>query len=286
MRPSFSKLKQPFIVAVAAEPEPEANIAVIKTATFEGADAFDLHLMALDRQYHNKGDLRKIISSTSKPVMTLFYRWNMKGMVNIPDEERVRTQLDALDVGSAGFDITADIFDPTPGPDSWTPEARAYSMDRNAAPREVSYRPEAVKKQMKLIEQAHSMGGEVLLSAHTRVVLNTEKSIAIAKELESRGADMIKIVSVCLNQEDLLEAFRTIVELKKTLKVPFQFQCHGEHGKLTRLVGPMLGSMLVFCNQYYRAGGFHHQPLVRGMKSILQWADWEVTKTPEEEMFI
>lgn len=286
MRPSFVKLPKPFIVSVVGDKEPDGAIATIKRAEYDGADAFDLHMMSLERQYHNYKDLRKIISSTVKPVFLLYYRWNMKGMLDVPDDERVEAQLVGIEAGAAGLDITADIFDPSPGPDSWTPEAHAYSTNRNSKPREISMKPEVIDKQKKLIERVHNMGAEVLLSAHTRVVMNCEQVVELAKEMESRGPDAVKIVTVALNEDDLIEAMKTTVELKKTLKVPFQFQCHGEHGKILRVVGPMLGSMLIFCNQQFNPGGFHHQPLVRSMRKVLQNVDWRVTKPVDEEMFI
>lgn len=286
MRPSFVNLPKPFIVSVVGDKNPDGAIATIKRAEYDGADAYDLHLMNLERKYHNVKDLRSIITTTSKPVLLLYYRWTMKGMLDIPDEERVKAQLVGIEAGAAGLDVTADIFDPSPGPDSWTQEAHVYSTNRKSKPREISMKPEVIKKQKELINKVHDMGAEVLMSTHTRVPMSCEQVIELAKEIESRGPDAVKIVTVALNEEDLLEAIKTTIELKKIMKVPFQFQCHGEHGKIIRIVGPMLGSMLIFCNQQFNPGGFHYQPLVRSMRKVLQNVDWKVTKSVDEEMFI
>jgi hypothetical protein len=281
MRPSFAKLPQPFIVNVIREKEPESAIATIKNAEYDGAQAHDLHLSSLGSSYHNYKDFRRIIASTSKPVLVLHYRHTN----DIPDEERVKLQLMAIEAGAAGIDIPADVFDPHHASFANAPEGTVQPHGGKEVPKELSKDPAVIEKQMQLIEKVHAMGAEVLLSSHTRVVMSCEQVVAHALEMQSRGADMVKIVSVCQNEDQLIEAFRSIVALKRVMKVPFQYQCHGEHGKLTRVVGPMLGSMLVFCNQRFAAHTFNEQPLVHAMRSVFQNIDWRIAKPPEEENF-
>ncbi|MDF2722782.1 MAG: type 3-dehydroquinate dehydratase [Paenibacillus sp.] len=276
MRPSFAKLPQPFIVNVIREKDPESAIASIKNAEYDGAQAHDLHLTALGKQYHNRKDLRRIIASTANPVLTLNYRYTD----DVTDEERVAGLLLAIEAGTAGVDIPADFFDP-----NYTSYVHAQPDYTGKQPKELSMDPAVIDKQRKLIETIHAMGAEVLLSSHTRIVMSSEQVVAHALEMQSRGADMVKIVSVCMNEDQLIEAFRSIVALKRVMKVPFQYQCHGEHGKLTRVVGPMLGSMLVFCNQRFAAHTFNEQPLVHAMRSVFQNVDWRIAKPPEEESF-
>jgi 3-dehydroquinate dehydratase len=283
----FSELPKPFIVGVVSELDPENCIKTIKMSEYEGADAFDLYLHSLDKKYLNKQDLKSIFSSTRQPVLTLNYRWNFKGPIDITDEERMRQHLLALEAGSSGLDMEADFFDEVSGPISWTKEAYAYATNPESIPREISYNPRAIERQMKVIQEVQKAGGEVLLSAHTRIPLSAEKIVKIAKDLQQRGPNMIKIVAVCRNEEDAMENLKACMTLKKDLKVPFQVQGHGEHGKITRIVNPMLGAMLVFCHQSLKPGGFHDQPLIRAMKAVFDSMKWiEVTKPLEEEKFL
>jgi hypothetical protein len=277
VRPSFAKVPQPFICGVIREADPESAIAAIKNSEYDGAQAFTLHLSRMGSQYLNYNDLRKIMISTTRPILVLNYRNN--GF--IPDEERVKMQLVAIEAGAAAIDLPADTFDPNAA--DWNGNTPVDLADTK--PKELSMKPEVIEKQKKLIEQVHAMGAEVLLSSHTRVVMTTEQVIAHAQEMESRGADAVKMVSACTNEDELLEAFKSIAALKHILKVPYQYQSHGEHGKLTRVVGPMLGSMLVFCNQRFTSFTLHEQPLIHAMRSVFQNVDWTIAKPAEEESF-
>jgi 3-dehydroquinate dehydratase len=283
----FTELPRPFIVGVISEPDPENCIKAIKLSEYDGAVAFDLYLHSLEKKYLNKQDLRTIFSSTNCPVLTLNYRWNLKGLIQITDEERVRQHMLALEAGSAGMDIEADLFDEVPGPVPWTKEAFEYSTNDSSRPRELSFDKKAVERQKKLFKEVQQAGGEVLLSAHTRVPLTAEKIVKIGKELEARGANMAKIVAVCRNQEDVLENIKGCITLKKEIKIPFQLQGHGEQAKVLRVINPMLGAMLVFCHQTFKPGGFHDQPLIRAMKAIFDNTAWiNVTRPLEEEKFL
>lgn len=287
VKKKFTELPRPFIVGVVSEPDPENCIKTIKMSEYDGATAFDLYLHSLEKKYLNKKDLRTIFSSTNCPVLTLNYRWNMKGPIQITDEERVSQHMLALEAGSAGMDIEADLYDEVPGPLPWTKEAFEYSTNDNSRPRELSFDKKAVSRQKKLFKEVQQAGGEVLLSAHTRVPLTAEKILAIGKEIESRGVNMAKIVAVCRNEEDMLENIKGCIALKKKLKIPFQLQGHGEYAKVLRVINPMLGAMLVFCHQTLKPGGFHDQPLIRVIKSIFDNLSWiKVTKSLKEENFL
>lgn len=117
--------------------------------------------------------------------------------------------------------------------------------------------------------------------------MTAEKILKIGKELESRGANMAKIVAVCRNEEDVLENIKGCIALKEGLKIPFQLQGHGEQAKVLRVINPMPGAMLVFCHQAFKPGGYHDQPLISAMKAVFDRVKWiEVTKPLEEETFL
>jgi coenzyme F420-reducing hydrogenase beta subunit len=72
-----------------------------------------------------------------------------------------------------------------------------------------------------LIETVHEMGAEAQLSPLTCVVMSCGQVVVHALEMQSRGADEVKIVSFCTNDNELIEAFKSIVTLKRTLQTPF-----------------------------------------------------------------
>jgi len=242
--------------------------------------------MILEKQYLNEKDLGKIFKSTEKPVLVCHYRWDYEKPLPMDEEKRVRILVDAVRWGASGVDLEADAFDPTPGPLPWSAEAQKYWLDPKAKPRDFTTSREAIKRQKQVIEEIHSLGGEVLMSAHTRVRLPAEHCVAMAKEIEARGADIVKIVRIDTSYEDLLELLRTTIELKKALKVPFIMMSHGQHAKLARLVCPMLGSMLVFGVQPISPGAFPLQPPLRTLKAVLENVDWSVTLSPEEQTWL
>lgn len=263
MKPSFANLPKPFIASVITESDPDSCIAAIRNSEYDGAHAFDLHLRSLEQQYHNTHDLGRIIKSTSRPMLMINYRSNEHWAGQASDEDRVESHLMAVKAGASACDIMGDMYDPSP--------------------LEISYKPEAIDKQKRLIDKIHKMGSEVLMSSHTWVSMNTEQTIEHMKALESRGADMVKIANAVDSEEELLEAFRTTVELKKELNVPFVHICMGEFGKIHRFVGPLLGSSLIFCVQQYTQRGHKEQPLVRAAKAVFDNLDWRVARSAIEK---
>jgi hypothetical protein len=257
----------------------------MKLAEYDGADAFDLELQGLDSEYRNPRALRQVFEVTAKPIFTVYRRYSLRGtdlVENESDEDaRMRAQLDLLDVGSSGFDMELDTFDPRPGPSNTTPEGKRYSYERGSPPREVSTDPSAVERQVRLIEEAHRRGGEVLASAHTLTRLTPEEALRLGRLAEERGADALKIVQFCACYDDVVESLASTVLLKRELKIPFVFMAMGEYGKLTRIIAPLMGSMLVFARQDYRPGSFLDQPPVRAMRAFLTSADFRITRRAE-----
>ena len=259
MRPSFVNLSKPFIVQVVTQPDPDSAIADIRNGEYDGAHAFDLHLRALESQYINRNDLERIIKSTCRPMMMINYRndntWDRK----ISDEERAEMLLLGVESGASACDVMGDFYE--------------------KSELEICRKPEIVSKQKHLVDRIHALGGEVVMSSHTWVHMTTEQVLEHMKELESRGADMVKVAAAVNNEEELIEAFETTLALKRELKVPFIHICMGQYGKLHRFVGPMLGSSLIFCVQQYTPKGHKEQPLVRAAKAVFDNLDYRVART-------
>lgn len=263
---SFVNQKKPFVVGVLREKSMMSNIATILNGEADGADAFDLHINWLPESDRSPENLKRIISSTKLPVLALYYREITPFSNPVPtEEERIAYQLRAVECGAAGVDLQADLFDS----DAKASLEGSKLSFAAANPNEITLKPEAVQKQKELINKIHKMGAEVLLSSHVGVTLTCEQGVELALEMESRGADIIKIVSLCGGDDQLIEILKTINELKKRLHTPFVYLGGGEDGKLTRIIGAMLGNALVFANQRYEENSTLIQPLIRSVKTVL-----------------
>ncbi len=282
----FSKIPQPFMCTIITETNPTDCIRNIWLSDYDGTDAYEMHLMMLGKEFLNENDLGPIFKSTVKPILLSHYRWDYKKHIDMDEGKRIKLLIDCFRCGADGIDLEADAFDPVPGPPEWSDEARRYSLDPSSKPREFTMNLEAIKRQKEVIEEIHGLGGEVLMSAHTRVRLAVEQCVWMAKEIEGRGADIVKIVRVDTSHEDMLDTLRATLELKKVLKIPFIMGSHGQHSKIGRVVCPMLGSMLAWCTQPISPGGYPLQPPIRVQKAAWENIDWSVTQPPEEQTWL
>ena len=59
-------------------------------------------------------------------------------------------------------------------------------------PEELTEDTEAIEKQMKLIQEIHAAGAEVLMSSHILKFTPAERVLEVALEQKRRGADILK----------------------------------------------------------------------------------------------
>ncbi len=282
----FRDLPQPFVCCVLIDdPTPDGVLRTMKLAEYEGADAFDLELQGLEPEYRTPAALQPVFQAATRPIFTVYRRYTLRGSTFVAAETdeaaRMRAQLDLLDLGSFGFDMELDTFDPQPGPPLATDAGKRHAYDRQSPPREISTDPRAVERQMRLIDEAHRRGGEVLASSHALTRLTPAGALAIGRLAEERGADAVKIVQFCASYEDVLEALAASVLLKRELRIPFVHMAMGEYGKLVRPLAPLFGSMLVFARQDYAPGSFLDQPPVRAMRALLASVDFRISRRAE-----
>jgi 3-dehydroquinate dehydratase len=279
----FRNLPHPFVCCVLIDdPTPDGVLRTMKLAEYEGADAFDLELQSLEPACRTPGALRALFEQATRPIFTVYRRYTLEGSsfvyAEADEEARMRAQLDLIEVGSMGFDMELDTFDPQPRPRLDTDEFKRRMYDRASPACEISYAPRAVERQLQIIEEAHRRGGEVLASSHALVRLTPERALAIGRLAEERGADAVKIVQFCANDTDVVEALASTVRLKHELRIPFVLMAMGEYGKLVRAMSPLLGSMLVFARQDYTPGSFLDQPPVRAMRAVLSNVDFRISQ--------
>ena len=80
--------------------------------------------------------------------------------------------------------------------------------------------------------------------------MHGDQLVDLVEFLAERDPDIIKIVTRCNTEEELVEAFDTMRRLKKlNLRQKISFHCCGEMGRTTRLINPVLGSYMCFCTK-------------------------------------
>ena len=181
---------------------PSECISIAKNAVYDGADAFGLQLEKLLPEYANQDTYRSIYAAMgTRPIYITSYR-NYSNE-NKSDEECMDKLLEGLEAGATLGDIMGDIYCRTEG--------------------ELTYDREAVARQKDLIDKIHSMGKEVLMSTHVHKFRTADQVLEIALAHQERGADISKIVTGALSEEEEMENLRITQMLKKELSVPFIF---------------------------------------------------------------
>lgn len=252
---SFSELPRPLVVGSVRQKTADGAIAEIQAEEADGARAFILHIQYMDERYRNFEAFKRIAAATECPVMAINYRQK-----NGPsDERRLEVMREAVRAGFRSVDIPMYIFDD----DTISSLSLCDLTFASANPQEVSMRPEVISKQKALIRELRDMGAEVLMSAHVLVEFSCEQAVSLALEMESRGANIVKIITDCKSKEQQLEILRTNLELKKSLDVPFLYTCAFEYNRFIRFNAPFFGSMLVFGHHEYSELSNREKPLIK-----------------------
>ncbi len=247
---SFCRENAPYITAMIQETTPQKAIARIRNSISEGATAIGYHLEMLGKEYRTAEQLKNIFSyAQDKPIYITNYDWNEKSAYETA-EERFDELFLALDCGATLIDVPGDTFAEKKTPD------------------ELTFDTAAVEKQMRLIEKIHERGGEALISSHVLKYREPEAVLAIAKEQQRRGADVIKIVTAANSEAEEEANLRACSLLKKELEKPFLFLAGGTHCQLLRNLGPFLGAHMWLTVQEYTEVTAMVQPLLKNVVAI------------------
>lgn len=243
----LSALPAPAVAGVVREKNARSAIAEIQNCLYDGADMIDLHVSCLENS--DTKSLREIIGASRLPILALNYDQHYdRTALGQTEEERVESLLRAVEAGAAGIDMQGYTFH-LPSKKAFCGEDR-FSFTKGG-PKEVVTDPAVIEKQCRLIQQVHSMGAEVLLSCHPGIPMNCEQVVELARFLEQRGPDIIKIVTRANTQEDADECIRTMLALKKEIKTPVSYHANGNAGVVTRIINPLLGGQIAFCVDRY-----------------------------------
>jgi len=255
MRPSFLKLNAPYLAAIVIEPTPELTIANILNGEHEGAEAFMVDIAAWKPECLTKEILTRLFHCCGRPMMPLCYRSRNLGADKVSDDDRADLMIRCIDAGAAACDIMGDLFAP--------------------APHELTRDKKAIAKQKKLIKRMHDLGAEVLMSSHIyNEYVPGDAVLEHMLEIQNRGVDIAKIVVSANTDDELIEAFRTTVLLKKSLKVPFVHLCNGKFARIQRYMAPVLGATLTFGFREYTAHATGPQPIIRNARAVLDELSW------------
>ena len=255
MRPSFLNKPYPVITGIMAGQTPQELIAEAKNSEFDGAQGIAIDLLDLRPEFRNPESLKSIIDSVGLPFMFYFYR-NDKQQ-NLDDDARQEVLLAAADAGASMIDVMGDLYDPYP--------------------LELTYNPSAIEKQKRLIDKIHAKGADVVISSHMPSrSRTTEQVIEQLLEQASRGPDVVKIVTAVNTEEELAEAVRTTMMLKRELSIPFIHLCVGKFGRPHRFFGPALGVSILFAVHRYDTRYGMTQPTIQAMKAVLDNIHWNI----------
>ena len=249
--------KKPLLTCVITDNTTRKCIATIRNAIYDGADAFYLDYSKLDDEDRTVSSLKKIFDyCEDKPVMVMCYRRKLRP--DMTDEKIADGLLRSIEAGASIVDVLGDLY--------------------NQSPLQLSKDPESFEKQKKLVERIHSMGGEVMMSSHTWIPMTSKQTLEHARELLSRGADMIKIACTASSEEEVTMAFHSTLKLKNEFNAPFLHVCMGQYGKLHRVISPMIGSSMALCVQSYNDVGMYDQVLLKATKAVFDNLDWRTAR--------
>ncbi|MBQ4638749.1 MAG: type I 3-dehydroquinate dehydratase [Clostridia bacterium] len=252
MKPTFANSEKPLLTVMLQCQTPETAIGRIRNANMLGADAYGLQVESLKPEYQNPDTYKRIISEMKgRPCYATNYRSSFNAGKS--DDELKEGLITLAKSGVTLLDVIGDMFCPHP--------------------EQLTDNEDAVKKQIELINELHSLGAEVTISSHILKFTPAQRVLEVAFEQKRRGADVIKIVTGASTMEQQIENLRITDLLKRELDAPFLFLSGGECS-LHRRLGIKLGCCMALCVYEHDALSTPSQPLLSTMKTICDRVDF------------
>ncbi len=243
MKASFLNSEKPLITAMIKKMDtPELCIEEAERSLAAGAEAFGFQADNCPRVNHTPENFKRIFASMQgKPIYITNYKLNHNK--DLTYDEIAEELLMMVDCGATLVDVMGDIY--------------CKSED------ELTFDPEAMRKQRELVDKIHEKGGEVLMSSHINKFTPAERVLEIAFEHKRRGADVSKIVVHSNTMSEQMENMRITALLKEKLGIPFLFLVGGDYCKLHRRMGILAGNSISLC-MHEAPEGIEHptQPLI------------------------
>ena len=149
---SFFNRQTPAVTALLSEKSVNDFMVQMRAAEFDGADAIAAELKFLPPEERTRENFSAMMNCTQLPYMFISYRNDT--FLGADDEARQKYLLLAAECGAEVIDVMGDLFDPS-----------ELELTRDAS---------AVKKQMKLIDEIHSIGSKVIMSSHMKIFRTKE----------------------------------------------------------------------------------------------------------------
>lgn len=245
-KPTFLTYNKPLLCCMVQAETPDRINELIALSLPEGAEAFGMQLCRLKPEFRRPEIYRELFN---RPDGLPTYVTNYRFFENSGKSDDVLAQelLELAECGATLCDVMGDYYGITKG--------------------ELTLNPEAISKQMKLIDNLHERGAEVLMSSHVSKFIPAEQVLEIALEHQRRGADICKIVTDGSDMAAQIENIRIIDLLKRELDIPFLYLAGGECRILRRL-GGHVGNCMSLCVHEYDKIATREQPILREMKAI------------------
>lgn len=243
---TFLTYEKPLLTCMVQADNPDRIKELIDASLPEGAEAIGMQFCKLREEYRNEDTYKELFAYSGLPVYVTNYREHISN-VGKSDDTLAAELLNFAECGATLCDVMGDIFD--------------ASVD------ELTMDEEAIKKQMKLIDDLHQKGAEVLMSSHVRKFVPAERVLEIALEHQKRGADICKIVTGAENMAEQIENIRILNLLKENLKIPFLYLSLGE-SRILRRIGGALGNCMSLCVHEYDEYATKSQPLIKDVKLL------------------
>ena len=244
---TFLSYENPLLTCMVQADNPDRIKELIDLSLPEGAEAFGMQFCRMKAEYRNPKIYKELFEyANGKPIYVTNYRKHGSN-ANKSDDELALEMLELAECGATLCDVMGDYFDACEG--------------------ELTMNEDAIKKQLKFIDELHSRGAEVLMSSHVLKFTPALRVLEIALEHQRRGADICKIVTGAESMAQQIENLRIITLLKEHLKIPFLFLSSGE-SRLSRRLGGSLGNCMTLCVYEHDGLSTKAQPLLCDMKKI------------------
>ena len=243
---TFLTYEKPLLTCMVQAADPDRIKELIDASVPAGAEAIGMQFCRLEAEYRSRDTYKELFAYTDLPIYVTNYR-NHSSNAGKSDDILAAELLEFAECGATLVDVMGDYFDACEG--------------------ELTMNEDAIKKQIRLIDELHGRGAEVLMSSHVLKFTPAERVLEIAREHERRGADICKIVTGAENTEQQIENLRIINLLKENLKIPFLFLAGGEC-RILRRIGGSLGCCMYLCVHEYDELATKSQPLLRDIKML------------------
>ena len=234
----FTTQKAPIVTGSISLSTVDDIVATIQKEEADGATGFIVYLTTLAASERTVENLKRIADCTKYPVMALAYG-NYDNL-----EARLNLWRMAVEAGFDAVDIPMDTYSVSYDACKASYKGTVFEIP---APKEVSMDADVIAQQQAFMAQLRQINPnvEILMSAHVGVAMNQAQGVALAKEMENRGADIAKIVLA--STSDLEEALQTNMVLQQELNVPFFYNCAGAASRPYRTAAGLMGTQVVFC---------------------------------------